>query len=206
MEEAEALSTKLGIMVDGQFKCYGSAQHIKSKFGDGYELEVKFHIPNDEEITEIMRQLNINQNMIINDSNFRNILHVMNGNHLQQEIRKDGLGDNVHKEFLKGGMKVKNFIEFVEISKNGFAFLNHLANEMDYIVLIEHYGNSFKLKLPTFERSIGILFGLFEDEYKESFRIDEYSINQTSLEQIFNNFAKQNYTMAQNARIFRRNQ
>ena len=33
MEEAEALCTKMGIMVDGQFKCFGSSQHIKDKYG-----------------------------------------------------------------------------------------------------------------------------------------------------------------------------
>lgn len=41
MEEAEALSTKMGIMVDGEFKCFGSKQHIKSKFGTGYQIEIK---------------------------------------------------------------------------------------------------------------------------------------------------------------------
>jgi ABC-type multidrug transport system ATPase subunit len=42
MEEAEALSTKMGIMVKGGvFRCFGSSQHIKSKFGTGYEIEVK---------------------------------------------------------------------------------------------------------------------------------------------------------------------
>ena len=42
MEEAEALSTKLGIMVrGGVFRCMGSSQHIKSKFGIGYEIEIK---------------------------------------------------------------------------------------------------------------------------------------------------------------------
>ena len=41
MEEAEALCTKMGIMVDGQFKCFGSSQHIKNKYGMGFELEVK---------------------------------------------------------------------------------------------------------------------------------------------------------------------
>lgn len=38
MEEAEALSTKLGIMVNGNFKCIGTPQHIKSKYGEGYEI------------------------------------------------------------------------------------------------------------------------------------------------------------------------
>lgn len=36
MEEAEALSTKMGIMVGGEFKCFGSKQSIKTKFGTGY--------------------------------------------------------------------------------------------------------------------------------------------------------------------------
>jgi ATP-binding cassette subfamily A (ABC1) protein 3 len=41
MEECEALSTKLGIMVNGQFKCLGSVQNLKSKFGKGYTLILK---------------------------------------------------------------------------------------------------------------------------------------------------------------------
>lgn len=46
MEEAEALSTKMGIMVRGGiFKCFGSSQHIKNKFGTGYELEIKIRKP-----------------------------------------------------------------------------------------------------------------------------------------------------------------
>lgn len=41
MEEAEALCTKMGIMVKGKFKCFGSAQTIKDKYGTGYEIEIK---------------------------------------------------------------------------------------------------------------------------------------------------------------------
>jgi len=50
MEEAEALSTKMGIMVKGGiFKCFGSSQHIKNKFGEGYLIEVKIRSPKGEE-------------------------------------------------------------------------------------------------------------------------------------------------------------
>lgn len=45
MEEAEALSTNMGIMVDGEFKCFGSKQHIKSKFGTGYQIQISV-VPN----------------------------------------------------------------------------------------------------------------------------------------------------------------
>nr|CAD7425504.1 unnamed protein product [Timema monikensis] len=41
MEECEALCTRITIMVNGTFKCLGSSQHLKSKFGRGYTLIVR---------------------------------------------------------------------------------------------------------------------------------------------------------------------
>jgi len=41
MEECEALCTRLAIMVNGNFKCLGSTQHLKNKFARGYTLIVK---------------------------------------------------------------------------------------------------------------------------------------------------------------------
>ena len=38
MEEAEALCTRMAIMVNGTFRCMGTAQHLKTKFGDGYTI------------------------------------------------------------------------------------------------------------------------------------------------------------------------
>lgn len=48
MEECEALCTRLAIMVNGQFKCLGSTQHLKSKFGGGFVLTVKLKRTNNE--------------------------------------------------------------------------------------------------------------------------------------------------------------
>jgi ATP-binding cassette subfamily A (ABC1) protein 3 len=60
MEEAEALSTKMGIMVNGGiFKCFGSAQHIKNKFGTGYEIEIKIKKVNEQEINEVITQFGL---------------------------------------------------------------------------------------------------------------------------------------------------
>ena len=41
MEECEALCTRVGIMVGGKLHCLGAVQHLKSKFGKGYLLEIK---------------------------------------------------------------------------------------------------------------------------------------------------------------------
>ena len=60
MEEAEALSTKMGIMVRGGiFRCFGSAQHIKNKFATGYELEIKIRKASFEELENYKNQLGL---------------------------------------------------------------------------------------------------------------------------------------------------
>uniref|UniRef100_A0A8C4PSV0 Cholesterol transporter ABCA5 n=1 Tax=Equus asinus TaxID=9793 RepID=A0A8C4PSV0_EQUAS len=41
MEEAEAVCDRVAIMVSGQLRCIGTVQHLKSKFGKGYFLEIK---------------------------------------------------------------------------------------------------------------------------------------------------------------------
>ncbi|XP_045155423.1 cholesterol transporter ABCA5 [Echinops telfairi] len=41
MEEAEAVCDRVAIMVAGQLRCIGTVQHLKSKFGKGYFLEIK---------------------------------------------------------------------------------------------------------------------------------------------------------------------
>uniref|UniRef100_A0A4W2EV16 ABC transporter domain-containing protein n=1 Tax=Bos indicus x Bos taurus TaxID=30522 RepID=A0A4W2EV16_BOBOX len=43
MEECEAVCTRLAIMVHGSFRCLGSPQHIKNRFGDGYTVKIWLH-------------------------------------------------------------------------------------------------------------------------------------------------------------------
>jgi len=40
MEECEALCQRIGIMVAGQLQCIGSAQRLKDRFGNGFQLDV----------------------------------------------------------------------------------------------------------------------------------------------------------------------
>ena len=58
MDEADALSTKMGIMVKGGiFKCFGTPQHIKDKFGTGFIVEIKAKIPTKDDIKEVYSDL-----------------------------------------------------------------------------------------------------------------------------------------------------
>ena len=49
MEEVEALCTRVGIMVGGRLRCLGSIQHLKGRFGRGYQLELKIRHPTSSE-------------------------------------------------------------------------------------------------------------------------------------------------------------
>uniref|UniRef100_A0A3B3T084 ATP binding cassette subfamily A member 12 n=1 Tax=Paramormyrops kingsleyae TaxID=1676925 RepID=A0A3B3T084_9TELE len=57
MEECEALCTRLAIMVNGQFRCLGSLQHIKHRFGSGFTVKMYLALAssNVEFITDFMQ-------------------------------------------------------------------------------------------------------------------------------------------------------
>uniref|UniRef100_A0A8D2I8B3 ATP binding cassette subfamily A member 3 n=1 Tax=Urocitellus parryii TaxID=9999 RepID=A0A8D2I8B3_UROPR len=120
MEECEALCTRLAIMVQGQFKCLGSPQHLKSKFGSGYSLRAK--------------------------------------------VRSEG-----QQEALE------EFKAFVDLTFPGSV----LEDEHQGMV---HY------HLPGGNLSWAKVFGILE-KAKEKYGVDDYSVSQISLEQVFLSFA-----------------
>ena len=44
MEEADALSTRIGIMAYGRLLCVGTQLHLKNKYGSGYKLTIVFNL------------------------------------------------------------------------------------------------------------------------------------------------------------------
>lgn len=49
MQECESLCTRLAIMVDGEFRCLGSIQHLKNKFSKGFILKIMMSQRDDED-------------------------------------------------------------------------------------------------------------------------------------------------------------
>lgn len=79
------------------------------------------------------------------------------------------------------------------------AFL--LAQNFTKVELIEQCSDFFKFRIPRDDKTIGYLFGMIEDK-KHDTNISEYSVSQTSLEQIFQNFATQSILDDKNVLIF----
>ncbi|XP_064353466.1 phospholipid-transporting ATPase ABCA7 isoform X1 [Dromaius novaehollandiae] len=56
MEECEALCTRMAIMVNGRFRCLGSVQHLKNRFGDGYTVVVRAGGPGPALVQSLMQR------------------------------------------------------------------------------------------------------------------------------------------------------
>ncbi|NXR12958.1 ABCA1 protein, partial [Semnornis frantzii] len=55
MEECQALCTRMAIMVNGCFRCLGSIQHLKNRFGDGYTVVVRVGGPGPAAVESLMQ-------------------------------------------------------------------------------------------------------------------------------------------------------
>lgn len=123
MEECEALCTRLAVMVNGQFKCLGSPQHLKSRFGEGYFLIARV------------------------------------------SITSDGVIPNMEP-----------LIKFIEQKFPG-------------CILIDIHQNYLNYHITNTNMTLAEIFGTIE-KAKVDFNIEDYSVSQTTLEQIFLNFAR----------------
>jgi len=57
MEEAELLSSRIGIMVSGELQCLGSPLHLKNKFANGYCLNINFAVEDKKVASESIKKL-----------------------------------------------------------------------------------------------------------------------------------------------------
>lgn len=133
MEECEALCQRIGIMVSGRLRCSGSAQRLKSRFGDGYQVDADVH----------------------------------------SDAAEDAI--NFFKNTFRGCRLVER----------------HGGNLKFRIPKGSYIADQSPRQSPRGELfTLGDLFQLVEKE-KETLKIKEYSISETTLEQIFIQFAKQ---------------
>jgi hypothetical protein len=146
----------------------------------------------------IINNANNNNNFIynkkskINFENINDILVKLNKKYFIQELKEDRLGKKLVKDIeLNGKIQLVTLLNWIFFVQNAFKFIQNAKNYFDEIYLSEHIENNFlfKMKKGPNTKSIGFFFGLFEKHKEECF-VTEYSIQQTSLEQIFNIFAK----------------
>lgn len=87
-------------------------------------------------------------------------------------------------EANNGFVALENLVQYLFVQQNGIHIVSKLAQVFASVEMIEQCADFYKLRVPRGEITIGFLFGMLEDK-KHEFNISEYSVSQTSLEQIF---------------------
>jgi ATP-binding cassette subfamily A (ABC1) protein 3 len=190
MEEAEALSTKLGIMVNGNFKCIGTPQHIKSKYGEGYEIEIKVVPCSKEQIMQYMVQQKLEHKVVVEEkelSGFLNYLKVEPAT--QAEISAKGSGNYIHNQ-ITSTKKIETFqiVEYLLLVNKVKVIKQFMEMKFGGCEVIESFQTFIRFKVKA-NLSVGKMFEVLETE-KGKLEIDSYSIKQATVEQIFNRFAE----------------
>ncbi|KAK4797503.1 hypothetical protein SAY86_029829 [Trapa natans] len=227
MNEAQALCTRIGIMVGGRLRCIGSPQNLKTRFGNHLELEIKptevnpedlenlcqiiqgrlFNIPhqrsllNDLEVciggndsitveNATAAEISMSQEMIMtigcwlgNEERTRELLSSINsstrasGEQLSEQLVRDG------------GIPLPVFSEWW-LAKEKFSVIDSfISSSFPGTASQECNGLNIKYQLPYQEGlSLADVFGHLERN-RDRLGIAEYSISQSTLESIFNNFA-----------------
>jgi len=187
MEEAEALATKMGIMVNGNLQCLGTSQHIKNKFGGGYEIEVKLDAPNESHVQAVLKSSEYNADTKLNRAEVEAMLEKAQLQDLKQELTTEGSGSAVFSELVKGTTSAKLVAEWIIMESDGIKLKTFLKQNFGEMTIIEHFQSFFRFRTES-KIVIGQFFGALEDKKKE-LNVMQYSIRQTTIEQIFNTFA-----------------
>ena len=191
MDEAETLCKRMGIMVNGEFVCLGSSNEIKDKYGYGYEIEMRIKTMKKDEMEKVLAMYNLDKKFQVTAQNVNEILKKINRESFIDELQPGKFGEKIKREIdVNGQILITQLISWTHYVRNSLKLIKKAKEYFDEIILTEYIENNFlyKIKKSENDKSIGFLFGLFEDG-KDECHITEYSIQLTSLEQIFNKFA-----------------
>ena len=188
MDEVENLCNKIGIIDNGELIFFGALNEIKEKYGYGYEINIRIK-PIEENFEEqILSKINYNKDSFLIEKEVEKILITLGKKYFFEEIKEGRLGKKIKKILdLKGKINIRILINWIFFTENALKFIYKGKNYFEEIILAEQFENNFlfKMKKGKETKSIGFFYGLFEKNREECY-ISEYSIQMTSIEQIFN--------------------
>jgi len=204
MEECEALCPMIGIMADGRLRCLGSAQHLKNKFGQGFQIELKVKLIDKQDQDYVLNAATLAQSRGIeldeeatstrSEDVFFNLeealgaLQSLTGDdYLSSLITPDNpAGYNIYKNACIGVEPLDELAAFATIElrmRNLETFVHEKISEN--AILRERQEAKARYEVPSEAVQIAALFAMIE-ENKEKLMLSDYGVSQTSLEQVFN--------------------
>ncbi len=191
-EECEALCTRIGIMVGGRLRCLGPAQRLKSRFGMGYQVEIAVQLPppGDVEGLTTLLQTVVSEGRITLPE-VPTALAAIQKPEWAERIAPQGSGADLWQACTAAGsVGLREFASWCRLERRLDAVLAFVEGCYPGAALRERQGAKLRFEIPAKGHTLAGLFGAIED-VKAELCIEDYSVSQTSLEQIFNGFAAQ---------------
>ena len=206
MEECEALCPRIGIMAGGQIKCLGSAQHLKSRFGQGYQVELKIRMieTTDEDYMATLASLQEGTPAEGSEEGVAAAAAVYLNLQQAKTALEELTGDDYLSNMLEPGKQVgylvyKNASSDVGVSLDVLASFaaeelrmrkldEYIKNTYSTAILRERQDTKARYELGAKGTRISDIFASIEQN-KEELMLSDYGVSQTSLEQVFNMFA-----------------
>jgi hypothetical protein len=212
MEECEALCQRVGIMVGGRLKCLGSVQHLKSRFGQGFQAEIKLKEATMEAKNEVVNRIMTLQAgtefagaTTLTRAHLQELCTVLGAADRFPQISETGSGWALDAAFEKSelptpglparspqrAIPVTEFASWWAGEDAVAGLINWLCDEaFPGAVLLERQGSQLRFQLPPQREPLGVMFAKVEG-VTGRFGIQSYALGQTTLEQIFNGFARE---------------
>ena len=135
------------------------------------------------------------KNLKINLDNLEDILNEYNLKNFNSQLKKGLLGGKIIQEIEACGyVYIGRIISWIFYLENALKMIKILLGDFPEIHCTDYSENNLVFKIKRNknegEKSIGYLFGIIE-ENKNKYNIEQYFLQLSSLEQIFNKFAKE---------------
>ncbi|RHY26670.1 hypothetical protein DYB32_007410 [Aphanomyces invadans] len=195
MEECEALCTRVGIMVGGGLRCLGSIQHLKHRFGDGLSLHVKASPITQADIAPILTT-HFAATSVLHRDDLASVcaalgrpgrVDAVSMGHPTGYVVEDALATN-------GFVRTHDFCAWW-LGEDNYDLLKRYLETVfgvENVQLVERQHDVSRFKLLGHKDRVALshVFPLIE-RAKRDLHIQDYTVSQTTLEQIFNGFAAQ---------------
>ena len=196
MEEAETLCEKIGILVKGELLCLGTSDEIKDTYGYGFEINFQINKPDINDVYKIFFVNDEDKEQIIYLNCLDECFRIYYLDKYKTQLKEGLLGGKLLDEInSKGYIPFKKILLWIYNIKCVLSMINMIKPYFNEIHCIDYDESNFVFKIKRNktkdEKSIGFLFGLIEDN-KNKFNIGPYYLRYSSLENIFNIFARIN--------------
>ena len=203
-------------MAHGRLRCLGSAQHLKAKFGRGYQVELKAYIPQhgDEDITNTIlfmgrrrqgytdEQIETRADQILFSYNDAiATLQALSGDKfLSDQVTADSpTGYIIYKEAnSENGVSLAHLAHFATALLRMRSIDAFIRSTYPMAILREGQDLKARYEINADGLSIAHVFDAIECN-RRKLMIEDYGVSQTSLEQVFNRHAAEAAEALQNS-------